>query len=255
VNRCLTEGRQALAVRLAGIEGGIECTKLAPQLSALADGEASAEDLALLRPHMKTCLACRARLKAFREAPARVAGLAPPAALAADPGPLRGLVESFVGAAQHKAAMFGERAQATVELVSAQKVAAVAASAAALAGGGTAVDQFANHQGPPKPAPPAERVDAEPMKEEVPVDLEPTPVPVAPAEPVTTAPEEPAAPPAPEPPLPPPPPPSDPANEFAPGGPWPAPPPAPRSAPPSAGFAPAGGAGSAGRSSGGEFGP
>lgn len=83
VNRCLTEGRQALAVRLAGIEGGIECAKLAPRLSALADGEAKAEDLALLRPHMKTCLACRARLKAFREAPARVAGLVPPAVLMA----------------------------------------------------------------------------------------------------------------------------------------------------------------------------
>jgi hypothetical protein len=56
VNRCLTEGRPALAVRLAGIEGGIECAKLAPQLSALADDEATAADLALLRAHMKTCL-------------------------------------------------------------------------------------------------------------------------------------------------------------------------------------------------------
>ena len=97
VNRCLTEGRQALAVRLAGIEGGIECAKLAPRLSALADGEASADEVAALRPHLKTCLSCRARLKAFREAPARVAALVPPAALlAADPdaGPLRGLIES-----------------------------------------------------------------------------------------------------------------------------------------------------------------
>ena len=31
--------REALAIRLAGIQGGIECAKLAPQLSALADGE------------------------------------------------------------------------------------------------------------------------------------------------------------------------------------------------------------------------
>src|ERR671916_495397 len=66
VNRCLTEGRQALSVRLAGIQGGIECAKLAPLLSALADGEASAEQLARLGPHMKTCLSCRARLKALR---------------------------------------------------------------------------------------------------------------------------------------------------------------------------------------------
>ena len=66
VNRCLTEGRQALSIRLAGIQGGIECAKLAPLLSALADGEASAEQLARLRPHTDTCLSCRARLKALR---------------------------------------------------------------------------------------------------------------------------------------------------------------------------------------------
>ena len=50
VNRCLTEGRQALSVRLAGIEGGVECGAFTPLLSALVDGEASAEDLARLRP-------------------------------------------------------------------------------------------------------------------------------------------------------------------------------------------------------------
>ena len=86
VNRCLTEGRRALAVRLAGIQGGIECAKLAPLLSALVDGEASAEQLALLRPHMRTCLACRATLREFRAAPERVAALVPPGALAAAAG-------------------------------------------------------------------------------------------------------------------------------------------------------------------------
>src|SRR5919106_2042364 len=124
VNRCLTEGRQALSVRLAGIQGGIECAKLAPRLSALADGEASAEDLAVLRPHMKTCLACRARLREFRATPARVAALVPPAALVASDGggPLRSLVESLVGAS--------ERFHTAAELATGQKIAAVAASAA-----------------------------------------------------------------------------------------------------------------------------
>ncbi len=151
----MTEGRQALAIKLAGIEGGIECAKLAPQLSALADGEARAEDLAWLRPHMKTCLSCRARLKEFRAAPARVAAVVPAAALVAaggGGGELRSALESLVGAAQHKAAVFGERAHAAVELATGQKVAAVAASAAALAVCGTAVDLFANHQ-PPRPPP------------------------------------------------------------------------------------------------------
>jgi RNA polymerase sigma factor (sigma-70 family) len=225
VNRCLTEGRQALSVRLAGIQGGIECANLAPLLSALADGEASAEQLARLRPHMKTCLACRATLRAFREAPEQVAALSPPAALVAsdpDGGPLRNLFESIAGAAQQKAAVVGERAGAVAELAAGQKIAAVAASAAALAGGGTAVDQFAGHQGPPQ-APPAEQVEAKPVKEEVPVEPHPAPPdPVAvpgppPAPEPVPAPPAPVQPVAPEPP-PPPPPPPDPANEFTPGG-------------------------------------
>lgn len=89
------------------------------------------------------------RLREFRAAPKRVAALVPPALIAAEPDgdPLRSFVEALVGAAQHKAAALGERAHATAELISAQKVAAVAESTAALAGGGTAVDQFANHQG------------------------------------------------------------------------------------------------------------
>jgi hypothetical protein len=68
VNRCLTEGRQALSIRLAGIKGGIECAKLAPLLSAVADDDASADRLGLLRRHMDTCLTCRARLRSLRAA-------------------------------------------------------------------------------------------------------------------------------------------------------------------------------------------
>jgi RNA polymerase sigma factor (sigma-70 family) len=68
VNRCLTEGRQALTIRLAGIHGGIECAKLAPQLSALAEDDASADQLAPLRRHMDTCLRCRTRLRSLRAA-------------------------------------------------------------------------------------------------------------------------------------------------------------------------------------------
>jgi len=225
VNRALTEGRQALAITLAGIQGGIECAKLAPQLSALADGEASAADLAALRPHLKTCLSCRATLKEFRAAPARVAALVPPAALvAADGGgTFRSLFESAVGAAQHKAAAFGDRMHAAAELATGQKVAAVAASAAALAGGGTAVDRFANHRGPPARAP-AERVQREPVKEELRgTPTAPVSQPVA-DRPATTEPTQPPGPtpaPATEP-DPASPPPPDPAKEFAPVGPAPA---------------------------------
>ena len=142
VNRCLTEGRRSFLERVHGIESGAECDRLAPQLSALADRESGAAELAALRAHLRTCLACRARLREFRAVPSEVAALVPPAALVATgeshTGALRGMVESLIGASQHKAAALGERAHGAVELATGQKVAAVAASAAALAGGGGA---------------------------------------------------------------------------------------------------------------------
>ena len=121
VNRCLTEGRRAFAEQVQGIQAGAECDRLAPLLSALVDGEAGAEDLASLRPHLKTCLSCRGRLREFRAAPPTVASLVPPVALVASTssgggGGLRGLVESLIGAAQHKTAALGERAHAAVEM-------------------------------------------------------------------------------------------------------------------------------------------
>jgi RNA polymerase sigma factor (sigma-70 family) len=217
VNRCLTEGRQALSGRLAGIEGGVECARLAPLLSALADGEADAAALARLRPHLKTCLSCRARLREFRAAPQRVAALVPVALPAGEDG-MRRLLESAVGAVQqkaeallaathHKAAVLSERAQTAAELATGQKVAALAASAAALAGGGTAVDQLANHHGPPGHAATARQAQTP-----TPDDQQPAaPPPTSPPPPEQPATADPATPPAPEPP---PPPPPDPANEF-----------------------------------------
>jgi len=243
VNRCLTEGRQAFVRRLAGIQGGVECERFAPLLSALADGEASAEDLAVLRPHMRTCLACRARLKAFRAAPARVAALVPPAAVVfAGAGPVRSWLESVFGGAQQrvdavlaatqqKAAAFGDRAHTLAELAAGQKVAAVAASAVAVAGGGGAVEHLVVHRGPPpaqlEQREHARRVKAKPVKEEVPVTVAqaPAPAPDPQPQPTQPAPDPAAAPapaptstPAPAPAPPPPPPPPVPANEFAPTG-------------------------------------
>ena len=257
VNRLLTEGRRAFLRRVSGIERGAECARYEPLLSALADGEASAEDLARLRPHMRTCLSCRAALREFRATPERVASVVPAAALAAGDGggPLRSLLESLVGAAEHKTAAMGERLHAAAELATGQKVAAVAASAAALAGGGTAIDEFANHYPGPRPA----QVDAVP---EAPTDEArgdplpaPPPLPPAAAPPAATpdATPAPAAEPAPPPP--------DPANEFNPtGAPQPASTSPPTAAPPQEGdLRIAGGGGSGGRRSSpaanGEFAP
>ena len=126
VNRCLAEGRRRFADRLAGIESGAECDRLAPQLSALADGEARAEDMALLRPHLRTCLVCRARLRDYRAAPAKVAALSPPVAAT---GWL-------------------------TQLVAGHKLVAVLASTAALAGGGAATVAGVS-EGEPRRAPAA----------------------------------------------------------------------------------------------------
>ena len=244
VNRLLTEGRRAFLRRVSGIERGADCARYEPILSALADGEASAEDLAVLRPHMRTCLSCRAALREFRAMPERVAGVVPPAALVtADDGaggPLRNLIESVVGAAQHKTAAMGERLHAAAELATGQKVAAVAASAAALAGGGTAIDELSNHRHPARAAQ-SEELVREPAAEEPPEPAPPAlPPPTAQEEQAATAPDS-APVPAPQPePLPPPP---DPANEFDPTGPSSS---APASSPPpqqEASFGPAGGGG------------
>src|SRR5690349_6886535 len=87
VNRCLTEGRRAFLKRVAGIEAGAECDRLAPLISKVADGEATPEEMGLVRPHLKGCLACKATLREYRATPARLAAVVPPVvALAGDDG-------------------------------------------------------------------------------------------------------------------------------------------------------------------------
>ena len=140
VNRCLAEGRKAFLERVAGIESGAECERLAPLLSKLADGEAVAEDLAALRPHLRSCLACRARLREYRGAPKRVAALLP---LAAGPhlfGRLLYRLQSLASRAHDQIAHAGD-------VAAAHKAAAVAAATAALAGGGVAAVQTFEHGG------------------------------------------------------------------------------------------------------------
>ena len=156
VNRCLTEGRQAFRRRLAEIEAGSECERLAPLLSRLVDGEANAEDLSALRPHVRTCLSCRAALREYRSAPATAAALVPAAAFASSAKP------SFLDGPARLAEALGvwtQKAHSAVEMASAQKVAAVAASTAVIASGGAAtVKQVAAR--PDEPARAAQPRDA-----------------------------------------------------------------------------------------------
>ena len=138
VNRCLTEGRRAFVARVRGIESGQECERLEPLLSAMADGEASAEEMSVLRLHLRGCTACKATLRDYRETPVRVRDLSAPLAAA-------GLVS-----------LLGDRAWSFVrslfEGAFAQKAAVVAASTAAVAGGGAATMQAAGDAPPQRPA-------------------------------------------------------------------------------------------------------
>jgi RNA polymerase sigma factor (sigma-70 family) len=77
VNRCVAEGRERFRSFLVRREGGARCTELAPLLSALADEEAGAADVATLRGHLRTCAHCRSTLRAYRAAPGAAAALLP----------------------------------------------------------------------------------------------------------------------------------------------------------------------------------
>jgi len=144
-NRTITEGRRALLERLDAIESGAECERWLPLLSALADGEASAAELAELRPHLRACPACRATLRDCHALPARVAALVPPAFAGAAAAPSHPSLLDHVGAGlqvlAERATLLAARVQGALEAAPAAKLAAVAASTAAIAGGGVALEQ------------------------------------------------------------------------------------------------------------------
>ena len=161
VNRCVSEGRRSFRRRVAGIESGAECDRLAPLLSAFVDGEATAGELALLRPHLRGCLSCRATVRDYRSTPARVAALVPPAALAGAGGEsaelgARGL-DGLLQWLHEKSALVAMRVHGIVELATAPKVAAVAASTAAIASGGAATVQTVAREASPRRAPSASK--------------------------------------------------------------------------------------------------
>jgi len=143
LNRCLSEGRRAFRDRYATIETGEECARWAPLLSAVADGEATAEDLLALRPHLRACPACRATLRTYHDAPSEAAALLPlglvlaPAAAAVAHGPrLPGLPGFLTRAHEVVLSVSPAKMQAAVDAAWSGKAAALAASTVALAGGG-----------------------------------------------------------------------------------------------------------------------
>ena len=153
VNRLMTEGRRAFLRRFAGIESGAECARWAPALSALADGEATAQQLTEVRGHLRNCAACRASLAEVRRARPQVAAAAAPVASG-------GLLSALAGWVQERASVL----HGAAESASTSKAAAVVASTAALAGGGVAVQRHGGER-PARPAPPPAAVaQQEPVK-------------------------------------------------------------------------------------------
>src|SRR4051794_10452071 len=140
VNRCITEGRRAFLKRVAGIESGAECERLAPLISKVADGEADAAEMRTVRPHLKSCLACKATLREYRAAPSRLAGLVPPVVALAGGGGRVGLIGRLID----RFGGLGDAAGA--------KVAAVAAAGVVLAGGSAAGIDALHHDAPSVPA-------------------------------------------------------------------------------------------------------
>jgi RNA polymerase sigma factor (sigma-70 family) len=158
VNRCLTEGRRSFLARYAGIERGEECERWAGVISAMVDGEATAIQVAELRPHLRRCVGCRATVRELHESAASVAVVLPvPVALLVDrPGAhftrlLGRLYEAVAGGMHERMAGSAIKFQAALDAAGSGKVAAVAASAAAVAGGGlTAVERVRDHLRPPQ---------------------------------------------------------------------------------------------------------
>jgi RNA polymerase sigma factor (sigma-70 family) len=87
VNRCLAEGRARLRSVVEESEAGKRCEAVVPLISACADGELDAKEVATVRNHLAVCGSCRATLREYRSIPSRVAALAPAGPVASDIAP------------------------------------------------------------------------------------------------------------------------------------------------------------------------
>jgi hypothetical protein len=127
---------------------GDECLRWEPLLSALVDGEATSEQLADLRPHLRNCGTCRATLRALHTTGTSLGALFPPTTVTLGATDLEHagslltrLYETVSMTIHERAASTVLRLHTAVETATAHKAAAIAASAVAVAGGGLAVDE------------------------------------------------------------------------------------------------------------------
>lgn len=147
VTRCVIDGRRAFTTHFAAIESGSECERLEPVLQRMADGDSFAHVEA--RPHLRNCAGCRATLRAYREAPSRVAVLFPlplvAAATAAPTDALPGILDQLGGVWSglvDRANVHVTTIQQWFEVGTAKKLGAVTATAAVLTAGGVSADRI-----------------------------------------------------------------------------------------------------------------
>ncbi len=105
INRCMAEGRKRFLQVFADIEQGRRCKELAGALSEMADGEGANGSTEALRFHLRSCAACRAKLRAYRAIPGQVFELMPA-------GPL---IDQSMGGGPHE--WIADRAGAMVDKV------------------------------------------------------------------------------------------------------------------------------------------
>jgi len=77
INRCMAEGRKRFLEVFDELEQGARCDELTGPLSAIADGERDVQGADAVHIHLRSCGACRAKLRAFRTVPGRVLELFP----------------------------------------------------------------------------------------------------------------------------------------------------------------------------------
>ena len=184
VNRSLTEGRRRFFERFGEIAAGTACRRYQPLLSVACDGHAGADDERLLKAHLASCSGCRAALREYRSAPVRLAELLPPAIVLPllDRASLWSRINDwFAITAGERATAIGVKLHQSAEVVSAQKTAAVMASAAAIAGGGAAVqhadrpgrDRAAREEQAHRTSPPEAAAGAQPARVALPASTKP----------------------------------------------------------------------------------
>jgi hypothetical protein len=158
VNRALAEGRKRFLERFDGIETGAECQRWHPVLSAMVDGEASAAEVAELRPHLRNCPGCRATLKGLHKSERSLAAVLPVSLLGAGMK-LGGLLERVLpsAAAADGGGAAGAGGLSLLGIGGAKLAGLLAAGAAASAGGGLVIAGQAHHRASLRNAVPATR--------------------------------------------------------------------------------------------------